>query len=310
MAGLAFVDVGQGDCTILFDVDQGEFAILDCPSHGVSNASITWRDIAGNERPKFFGITHWDVDHWSGLPAILDKLRPAAVMYNIGSLQLHRMLPDGSVEQTKANAALRALLRRAKNREVDVGRLDEGDTGTIGGASWKVLAPSQLEQSQASVVIRVEIGEVVAIIGADAPESVWRRLTADGPLEVAVWRTPHHGSLSTMRSRRALAHAEVTELLSRPKVVVNSVGRAGERYGHPNPEGIVAAVASDARLMCTGVTSACADGLPDEGLPCAGTVTIRVGQGGITVTPSAEEHAAIVDGWSHPCCRNPYCGGA
>ena len=167
----------------------------------------------------------------------------------------------------------RRLLAETKARGVAWHRVRPGDTRTIDGVTFTVVAPdsvwvsAQQDANEASVVVRVTYGSVSMLLTGDAEggEEQWiRDHTADTALRADVLKVGHHGSRTS--SSPALLDAV------RPRVAVISVGRINT-YGHPSPETLSALARSGAQVLRT-----------DR----AGTVVVRTDGRSISVEAGAE----------------------
>lgn len=317
---VAFVDVGQGDCTFVLDRRKHAAGMIDCPNSGYNRAEAKLSQWSVESLDAFL-ISHWDEDHWSALPRILSDLQPRIVAYNIASIQVLRQRAQTQNDLTRAGAALRSLKRGAERGDFARTPLVEGTSLTLGDADLQCLAPNFDEASDAvggsatdknlgSAVIRLSYQGCALVVGGDAPRRVWRRLCAEYPaLRAHVLRSPHHGSMSVEEPKRLEAFREVYEWLS-PLEVIHSVGRSGENYGHPNEEGIEAAGGLGIRVLCTGVTDKCCADLPDGHVSCAGDVEIQIDEQGSWVrAPAESEHALQVDRWGASAMCRKWGGG-
>jgi competence protein ComEC len=172
--------------------------------------------------------THGHLDHFGGLPAVLDAFDPAFV------LEPGQAVPDaGYLGFLGAVEADGAQWRPAR----------QGDRLELDGVTIEVLSPDsawvagQTDLNESSVVLLVTYGGTRLLLAGDAGIPTEARL-AGRVGHVAVLKVGHHGS------RGATSDRWLDEL--DPDDAVISVG-AKNRYGHPAPETL-------ARLRAHGVT--------------------------------------------------------
>lgn len=321
---VACINVGQGDCTVAADLRTGQALIIDCPSWGEQAVRALLRKLKIDRVEAMF-VTHFDVDHFSGIPALAREYGPLVLYSNPETL-----LPEGNYFP-KYRAALRAFTELQDLGLVDNRTANWRMNGHIGGICWTVLAPersdviramstSPPDRNQASLVVRLDTGPAATLVGGDAPARVWRKIIERIPaplVSAEVFRSSHHGA--------AFDSADTySELLASigPQHVVHSVG-ATNRYAHPavsqlHPQSN--AQGQPTRVLCTNVTPLClgamskqernaaAAGLGKAAPPpqafCADTVSVETAGSRWRVLPSPEEHQVRIDLWTTPHCRS------
>jgi len=237
---VTMIDVGQGDA---FLVEQpGDRALL------IDAGGCSHFFDAGKERVLPFLkrrriraldallITHPDIDHAGGAPAILRGVRVGALL----------------CADTAAHApAALEYVRAAAFAGTPVITVKEGMSLRLpGGARIYVLSPRAPAgehtrgTNDRSVVVRVVYGGVSFLFTGDAGERVERRLVGSYGrfLASTVLKVAHHGSDgATGGEFLAFVH---------PQVALVSVGR-GNRYGHPAPGLIARLAAAGAHVLRT-----------------------------------------------------------
>nr|WP_246351538.1 DNA internalization-related competence protein ComEC/Rec2 [Deinobacterium chartae] len=227
---LVFLDVGQGDSTLL---RLGERAVL------IDGGGTPRGDYDVGERTvipalRALGVldlevvvaTHADADHIEGLVSVLRRV-PVRELW-IG----HRKPGDPLLE---------ALLTAARERGVRVREVRRGDVLELPGARLEVLAPWEPFRAQDnanSVALRLEAGPFRAAFLGDTPTPLEEAL---GLGELDLLKVAHHGS----------RHSTSEKLLqeTRPRMAVISVGRNG--YGHPAPDVIARLEAAGTQVWRT-----------------------------------------------------------
>jgi len=203
-------DVGQGDAVLLRSA--GVVALIDT---GPEPANLTaCLDRVGLSRVDLLVLTHWDLDHRGGVPAVVGR---------VGTV-LH-----GPVDAV-GTAVLRALTD-AGARSVEA---SAGMSGALGASTWRVLWPRRDSRAfgvgnDSSVVLDVRGGPIppLLLLG-DLSASPQRALVASGGLAppYAIVKVAHHGSADQDAALYVAAA---------PAVALITVG-AGNDYGHPRDE--------------------------------------------------------------------------
>lgn len=209
---VAFLDVGQGDATLL---RHGSAAIL--VDSGPPDGSVLRRLRAlGVERLDVLAMTHAEADHDGGAAAVLDAL-PVAVLLD-GR--------DGVRDGPGLRAAALAVRKRVRRVPAVAGivlRVGPMTLRVLGPPARDPALPPDGNPNDRAVVATVTDGGTAALLPADAESDV----TAALPLPRAtLLKVAHHGS----------ADPGLPALLERvrPRVAVMEVG-AHNLYGHPAP---------------------------------------------------------------------------
>ena len=218
-----FLDVGQGDAALLRS-PAGRWLLIDGGPRGPQGEGDAGRRVVvpflrshGATRLAAIVATHAHLDHYGGLPAVLDAFDPAYV------LEPGQAVPDaGYLGFLSAVEADGAEWRPAR----------PGDRLELDGVTIEVLSPdsgwaqAQTDINEASVVLLVSYGPVRLLFAGDAGIPTEAHL-AGRVGHVSVLKVGHHGS------RGATSDRWLDEL--HPGDAVISVG-AKNRYGHPAPE--------------------------------------------------------------------------
>ena len=218
-AGLrvTFLDVGQGDATLVQDGDRA--VLVDA---GLADAGILGLlRRAGVERLDLLVATHASADHDGGAAAVVSSLPVGAIL-------------DGG--DGRSTPGLDALAAAARVRGVRVVAARAGQVLRVGGLTLRVLWPrpepaavhSGEDPNGRAVVLELEARGARALLAADAESDVLGRLDLR-PVEVM--KVSHHGSADPGLPR-------VLDRL-RPRIAGIEVG-AGNTYGHPAPSTLAA----------------------------------------------------------------------
>ncbi len=214
---VAFLDVGQGDATLVESgggawlVDAGGSTSEARPESSPTLSELRRRGIA---RLDGIAITHPQADHEGGLDAVVAAVEVAFVGSN------------GSSSGSRGHAAVVADLDQRGIRRSDLRR---GSRTPDHGP--EVLAPragaATGDGNDDSLVLRFARGATSLLLPGDVEAAAERRLLRDGLPGTLLVRAPHHGS------RTSSGTAFVDAL--RPSVVVAGTGWRN-RFGLPSPE--------------------------------------------------------------------------
>ena len=215
------LDVGQGDA-IALRTPGGRWILVDAgpPRDGDPGAHPVVRALRrlGVARLEALVLTHPDLDHIGGAPAVLASFPVGRVM-------------DPGVPAGKD--AYVGLLEEAAEREIPWSAALRGGRVELDGVVLEVLSPDTgqaregADANATSVVLALRFGAFDALLTGDAPVEVERRILPGVTSALEVLKVGHHGSsTSTDSSLLEWTH---------PQIALVSVGR-GTRYGHPAPE--------------------------------------------------------------------------
>jgi len=300
VGSIFFLQVGQGDSTLVVDTESMEAMLIDMPA-GKEDVLDAQLRAAGGPVLKSLVLTHWDADHYAGVIQLLRDYVVEQFYYN------HDSVMSWGDSPSARRAALRELLDPAFDA-VQKLSARRGDSGTLGqSVSWRLLAPShglltaavaKGDRNLASGIVEVTIRDRRFVIGGDADGRSWNEVFSQGDVSSCdALRWPHHGAMN---------HQDVVdddELLARltPEYVIISAG-TDNRYGHPREDSI-RKVSSSSRLACTEVTRRCHDSLHGH-TACGGSVGFDVdGTSGLHETGGWLTLDAVVGSWSRPQCR-------
>jgi beta-lactamase superfamily II metal-dependent hydrolase len=222
-ATVVFVDVGQGDATV---IRAGSWAgLIDGGSSGSEARIEAALTRLGVRRLSAVVVSHMHTDHTGGLPHIVAEWRPRKAFV-----------------AGRPSSALAGALRRAGTTVVQVRR---GAALRFGGARAEVLSPAGLsgDANSDSLVLRLEAGGRSFLFTGDCTgpnEAVVGSICARGP-PIEVLKVAHHGS------RYSTSAAFLAD--TRPRVAVISVGP--NPYGHPTPATVRRLLAGGSRVYTT-----------------------------------------------------------
>lgn len=218
------LDVGQADAILIRR--GGAVALVDCGLDERVVAALVRNNV--HHIDAVF-VTHWDEDHWGGLPAVLEQ-------FSVGTIAV-------------AADALEDAPAEVLNRPgVEYRQVRRGDTVDIGSFCARVMWPFESVDGEGN-----EDSLVLLLSYAQEGKSLRVLLTGDAELEqerkfvqevgdIDVLKLGHHGS-------KVSVDAALLEIL-RPELSLASAGE-GNRYGHPSDACIDAVKEAGGAFACT-----------------------------------------------------------
>ncbi len=205
---VTFVDVGHGT-SVIVQLPQGKTILYDCGSLGASESCARhvsralWHfDISHLDAVV---ISHADVDHFNGLPGIIDR-------FSIGCVYVSQQMLDSD------DLAVRAMLRILDQRKIPIRVLSRNDFLIDDDVEIEVLGPPQLgtggNDNANSIVLSIRFGQRALLLPGDLEQAGMDTLLESQPRPFQVVMAPHHGSRNS-RPRDLFCWAN-------PKVVVVS----------------------------------------------------------------------------------------
>ncbi len=205
-----FLAVGHGGCTVL-EASDGRTILYDAGTLG--GPEVTRRQIApflwsrGIRRIDEVFLSHADLDHFNGIPALADR-------FAIGQVTCTPSFAD------KPTAGVGLTLAALKERGIPIRVVHAGDRLTAGEVVMDVLHPPAVgpegnENARSMVLLIHHAGHSLLLTG-DLEGAGLDRVLSMPPLETDVLMAPHHGSRVSNKTELAVwAH---------PKVVVSCEG--------------------------------------------------------------------------------------
>jgi competence protein ComEC len=208
---VTFVSVDHGGCAVI-ETPDGRVMLYDTGATG--GPDVTKRHIApylwsrGIRRIDEIFLSHADLDHFNGLPALLDR-------FSVGQITMTPTFAD------KATPGVRVALEAMEKRGVAIRIANAGDHFVAGDVEIDVLhppcdGPPGVENIRSMVLLIQHRGHRILLTG-DLEGAGLDRVTATPAPPIDVLMTPHHGSG---------AGSEKLANWARPKLVVSSQGRA------------------------------------------------------------------------------------
>lgn len=215
-----FIDVGQGDCTLV--MSGGQSLLIDAGENGHETEVLNYLRSMNIKKLNYIIATHQHSDHIGGIPEVLEEYEADNII-----------MPRLTKAQTPTNSTYTAFLKAVQNSKAKVISAKPGLTYTLGDASFEILGPvtNDCEDiNSMSAVTKITYGETSFLVTGDAEKDEELEIIENGAdLDCDVLRVGHHGS-STSSSR------EFLEAVT-PEVCVISCG-ANNDYGHPHDKAL------------------------------------------------------------------------
>ncbi len=209
-----FIDVGQGDCTLIISEDA---AIVIDAGPG-DHADSTEKYIKSyTDTIDYLILTHPHEDHIGGADEIIESI-------NVKNI----IMSDASTD----TATFTVLLDAVENSGANVIEAKSGDEYTAGDIVFTILSPVSdfTNYNDYSIVTKVEFGNTSAMITGDVEQHSEKLIIEKfkkGFLRSDIYQVSHHGS-STSNSSAFFSAIS-------PKYAVIQC-EDGNSYGHPHRE--------------------------------------------------------------------------
>lgn len=212
---LHFIDVGQGDCTLI--ESKGSFALIDAGEYSEHEKVISYLSAQGVESLDFIISTHPHSDHCGGLSEVVRNFDTATFI-----------CPNANSDTSSWEYVLDAV----DERGVQCENPELYDTYQLGGATLTILSPSSesvySDLNNYSIVCMLEYGNTSVLLTGDAEKLVERELVSGTyDLSADVLKCGHHGSSTSSCS-------EFLDAVD-PSAAIISCGKDND-YGHPHDE--------------------------------------------------------------------------
>lgn len=208
-----FIDVGQGDCTLITCGDDA--MIIDAGDNNQGIKIQNYLQHEGISQLKYVVCTHPDADHIGGMDVILYKFDCETIFMT---------------DEEKDTATYRDVIDTMENKRYKRTPPIVGETYQLGDAEFTIVAPSQMsgDSNSNSIALMLTHGENTFLFTGDAEEDEESDIVKSGLLSgVDVYKAGHHGS-------RSSSSEELLDAVT-PKYAVISCGE-GNKYGHPHAQ--------------------------------------------------------------------------
>lgn len=211
-----FVDVGQGDCSLI--ICDGEAMIIDAGDNDKGTRVQKYLMDQGISNLKYVIGTHPDSDHIGGLDVVIYKFSCDNIL-----------MPDASSDTKTYLDVLSAI----DSKGYKITTVGQGDTFTLGRASFGILSPVKgypyAEDNNNSIVLRLDYYNNSFLFMGDAEYQPQQVMIYDDDINAKadVVKVSHHGANSGYMKG---FYDEVN-----PEYAIISCGK-GNKYGHPHSD--------------------------------------------------------------------------
>ncbi|MCM1253699.1 MAG: MBL fold metallo-hydrolase [Clostridium sp.] len=206
-----FIDVGQGDCTL---VKCGDNAMLIDTGDDTQGTTVqNYLQKQGITKLDYLILTHPDADHIGAAPVIITKFQINTVFVS---------------NYEKDNKTYRKLIQALDDKRLSYSTPKVGDSYALGDAQFTILAPNKTYDSpnNASIALLLQNGDNKFLFSGDAEEEAESDILNNGlSVSADVYQVGHHGS------RTSSSQAFLNKV--KPTYAVISCAE-GNDYGHPH----------------------------------------------------------------------------
>lgn len=211
-----FIDVGQGDCTLIQLVD-GRNILIDGGNRGDADTIKKYLQDQKVDTIDFLIATHPHEDHIGSLPAIIKS-------FNIGSVYMPKVSASTKIFEDLL-LSIKAKGYKINTAAAGINLIDTKET------KLTIIAPNATEYHELnnySSVLKLTYLNTSFLFTGDAEDISEREILKNNfDIESDVIKVGHHGG-------RTSSTSEFLEEVS-PKIAVISLGKDND-YGHPHKE--------------------------------------------------------------------------
>lgn len=208
-----FIDVGQGDCTVIDD--NGHCMIIDGGESENGDKIVNYIKGLGISKIDYVIATHPHADHIGGLCKV------------IGNFDVNNIIMPDAVSSSKV---FENFLSAVEKSNAKVIKAENGNKYKLGLSEFNVVGPIKPDgnMNNNSVVIKLRYGNNSVLLAGDAEYEEENDIVNSGvDISADVLKVGHHGS-KTSTSDEFVSKVK-------PKYVVISVGK-DNNYGHPSED--------------------------------------------------------------------------
>ncbi len=212
-----YLDVGQGDCTIIKSNESVMMIDTSTQNHSLDIQEALMS--LSIQKIDYLIITHQHDDHMGSAKDLIDN-------YQVDNIIMPKLSEINMVTTTNYENLLKSIV----NNKVNAIPATVGKSFCLGDATVQILSPSKQDEdlNNMSVVLKVVYGETSFIFQGDAEKPIEKQLlNSDFDLSADIIKLGHHGSNTSSTDKYLKA--------VNPKYAIISCG-ADNSYGHPHDE--------------------------------------------------------------------------
>ena len=213
-----FIDVGQGDCELIFD--NNKTVLIDGGEFEKGNEVLKYLKSLGIEKIDILIATHPHTDHIGGLIAVVKN-------FQIGRL----IIPDIPSKLIPTTNTYTNFLKLICEKNVPVEKAEVGKSYKVGLGDLNILGPADkgyLNLNSWSVAVRYVYKNTSFLMCGDMEKDAEQDLiNSKQDIKSDVFKLNHHGSKTSNTKEFLKAVAA--------KIYIIEVG-SGNSYGHPSIE--------------------------------------------------------------------------
>ncbi len=208
---IAFLSVGHGGCTVI-ETSNGRVLVYDAGA--MTGPDLTRRIILpylwsrGIRRIDDLYISHADLDHFSGVPDLVDR-------FVVGRVTLTPSFAD------RATPAVRRVVHELKKRNIPTRTIKAGDSEQIDDIKLDILHPPQIgpdgKENARSLVVLLRKDSFAMLLTGDLEDAGLEQVLALRPPRIDILMAPHHGS--------RLANPKELAAWAKPRLVISNQGQ-------------------------------------------------------------------------------------
>jgi len=214
-----FIDVGQGDCTLIQIGDKN--ILIDAGENYMGDTVVSYLHSVGVKRLNMIVMSHPHSDHIGGVDTVMNA-------FKVGQL----VMPNISDTLLPTSKTFLDIINLAQKKNIPVKTAEIFDCFTFNGGVFTVFGPVRQydDLNNNSLVLQLTYGNYEFLFTGDCEKKAEYELLYSGfSSDIDVLKVAHHGSKDSTTQKFLTTTA--------PEYSVISCGAEND-YGHPNAEAL------------------------------------------------------------------------